>query len=208
MRKTNNQNPAAAVGCKPFLRWAGSKRKAVPLLSQYWDSSYKRYVEPFAGSAVLFFHLKPAKALLSDINGELINCLLQTSEQPHQIYDLCQSIPVSRDQYNHLRQISPSHLTPLERAIRFLYLNRNCFNGIYRTNLKGEFNVPFSGKKTGSLPPRDDFLRAAELLSKATIVKCDFESILAEHVTKGDFVYLDPPLRHLQAKSLSGISSR
>lgn len=84
-------------------------------------------------------------------------------------------------------------MTKLDRAVRFLYLNRNCFNGIYRTNKAGEFNVPFSGKRTGMMPPRDTFLKAAALLRAADIRARDFEESVLDTTKRGAFVYLDPP---------------
>jgi DNA adenine methylase (dam) len=178
---------------KPILRWAGSKRQVIPRLAEYWRPRARRYVEPFAGSAALFFHLAPKRALLADINAELINCLKQVAFRPSRIYAIWSSFPVDRDFYSNLRSIQPSELDPTERAARFLYLNRICFNGIYRTNLKGEFNVPFSGDRTGGIPDRTQFLAASRLLRRCEVECLDFEILLRNYVRRGDFVYLDPP---------------
>jgi DNA adenine methylase len=178
---------------KPLVRWAGSKRKLLPRLSQYWKSSYLRYVEPFAGSAALFYSLRPEKALLSDINRDLISTLITTRRFPDKVYDVLARYPVNEKVYYRLRAADSSTLDSIRAAARFLYLNRNCFNGIYRTNRAGKFNVPFSGNGQGGLMPRDMFVASAHLLRNAELDRCDFETVLLERVAAGDFVYLDPP---------------
>jgi DNA adenine methylase len=92
-----------------------------------------------------------------------------------------------------LRATDPSTLDPIRRAARFLYLNRYCFNGLYRTNTSGRFNVPYAPSKSGKLPDWDAFSAAALLLSRAKLLEADFEDVLLKHVRAGDFVYLDPP---------------
>lgn len=176
---------------KPFLRWAGSKRKQVSRLASFWSPNHQRYVEPFAGSACLFFELAPKTAVLGDINRELIEVYRVVRDEPERLYRrLCR---VTRDlpTYYRWRSLKPTSLDPETRALRFLYLNRNCFNGIYRTNKDGDFNVPM-GKRPGEYFSKDDLLNCSRLLHGATLVAGDFVKIL-ERVRGGDFVYLDPP---------------
>jgi DNA adenine methylase len=177
---------------KPVLRWAGSKRQTVERLRRLWGSGYARYVEPFAGSAALFFAIRPASGLLADKNSELIETYQVLRERPVELHASVASIPRNRETYYSLRGASPARLSRFERATRFLYLNRHCFNGLYRTNLRGEFNVPFAPSGTGKVPTADQFEACARLLTTAQLRAWDFGTTL-RYVRAGDFVYLDPP---------------
>src|SRR5947207_1539399 len=119
---------------QPFLRWAGSKRQLLPSLSVYWNSQYTRYVEPFAGSACLFFHLKPKQALIGDVNDDLIATYREVKYRASEVTSSLKDLKKGPQAYYDLREIDPFLLTPSERAARFIYLNRFCFNGLYRTN--------------------------------------------------------------------------
>jgi DNA adenine methylase len=176
---------------RPFLRWAGSKRKQLSRLAPFWSSDHERYVEPFAGSACLFFKLAPKAALLGDNNRELIDTYRVVRDEPERLYRRLCRIPRDLDSYLRWRRIKPGSLDRETRALRFLYLNRNCFNGIFRTNLDGEFNVPM-GTRLGEYFTRDVLLTCSQLLQRTTLVAGDFAKTL-EQVRAGDFVYLDPP---------------
>lgn len=176
----------------PFLRWAGSKRKLLPVLAHYWDPTYHRYIEPFAGSACLFFHLAPRKAVLGDINSELIFTYSQVRKNLSQVLSILHQWQGNKTRYLALRKLRPASLADAERAARFIYLNRYCFNGIYRTNEKGEFNVPFGGWRAGYIPPDEDFQACSKLLANAQLKGVSFEDVL-EDCRRGDFVYIDPP---------------
>jgi len=186
------QTARSHSNCPPFLRWAGSKRQILPTLSQYWNTRFDRYVEPFAGSACLFFHLAPRKALLGDINQELIRAYRSVRSRHREISRLLRTMRKGKRRYYKLRSLRPDRLSSEKRAARFIYLNRFCFNGIYRTNGNGYFNVPYGGDGSGSIPSPEMLLRAASLLRRATLVCGDFEKVL-DRVQRGDFVYMDPP---------------
>ena len=176
---------------RPFLRWAGSKRKQLARLASFWSSNHKRYVEPFAGSACLFFAIEPEFAVLGDSNKELIEVYRVVRDDPERLYQrLCR---IRRDLKTYLRwrHLRPESLDSGTRAVRFLYLNRNCFNGIYRTNREGKFNVPI-GTRLGSYPSKADFIKCSTLLQRAKLIPADFAKTLTL-ITAGDFVYLDPP---------------
>lgn len=177
---------------QPLLRWAGSKRRQITELSAYWAVGHERYIEPFAGSSCLFFAIAPSVAILSDKNAELIEAYTVLREYPLEVYGALVSIPRTADVYYALRRLNRSSLAPLARAVRFVYLNRNCFNGIYRTNLQGVFNVPFASTGAGEYPSEENWLRCAALLRNATLRACDFGTTV-RHARVGDFVYLDPP---------------
>lgn len=178
---------------RPFLRWAGSKRKLVPALAQYWNGHATRYIEPFAGSAALYFALAPKKALLADINKELIQTYAALRDQCEDVIQLLEPLPASsKETYLALRQLQPEALTLPQVAARFIYLNRHCFNGLYRTNTDGRFNVPFSAVKTGKIPSPDELRACATLLSGTVLRHYSFQKTLSL-ARQGDFVYLDPP---------------
>ena len=115
---------------KPLIRWAGSKRKLLPELSNYWNQKYVKYIEPFAGSAVLFFALSPKHACLNDLNSDLVDMYRTVRKYPEKVYRRYRSIPVSKEHYVSLRPVAFEAKNPVHRAANFLYLNRNCFNGI------------------------------------------------------------------------------
>jgi len=185
-------SPSAPERCEPLLRWAGSKRQLRARLHKYWRPSFVRYVEPFAGSCSLFFWLAPARAILSDKNPELVEVYRVLAQRPDELHRAASYYPSTKGSYYTLRSLDTTHLPPLARAARFVFLNRYCFNGIYRTNRAGRFNVPFSPSKTGALPSVESFRACARALSGASLHAADFGSVL-RHTRPGDFVYLDPP---------------
>jgi DNA adenine methylase len=179
--------------CPPFLRWAGSKRKLLPKLKSFWTKDHKRYIEPFAGSACLFFALRPAKAVLGDLNPDLISTYIEVKYRlPAVLRELAKLPPWNKKEYMRLRSLDASKLAPQSRAARFIYLNRFCFNGIYRTNLKGQFNVPYSGDGCGAVPQDEIFKMCSRRLRGARLISGDFENVLSQ-AEKGDLVYMDPP---------------
>jgi DNA adenine methylase len=182
-------NPAAPH--IPLLRWAGSKKKLLPLLERATPAQMKRYIEPFAGSAVLFLKLAPGRAILSDINRDLIETYCTVRDRPDEVWKRAVAWPTSESEYYRVRAMQPSRLSPTGKAARFIYLNRFCFNGVYRTNAKGEFNVA-RGKGHLSLPSREQFRMFAERLRVADL-KCTDVCATVARARAGDFIYLDPP---------------
>jgi DNA adenine methylase len=190
MIKTNDTRSHTGK-IRPFLRWAGSKKQLLPALSQYWNVGFDRYIEPFAGSSRLFFETKPHKATLGDINRELIHTYMEVKHRLPSVLRSLGQLRKSKRRYNYLREQDPRKLTNTQRASRFIYLNRFCFNGLYRTNKNGEFNVPY-GRKTGKLPSKEELLNCSKSLRAARLSVGDFGQTLA-HASPGDFVYMDPP---------------
>jgi DNA adenine methylase len=177
---------------RSFVRWAGSKRLLLTQLRRYWPGGASRYVEPFCGSACLFFDIQPSCAILGDLNEELIWTYRVVRNNPGLFLESFRRIRFCRKNYYKLRSTHPSQMAEADRAARFLFLNRACFNGIYRTNLKGEFNVPYGPPKSGRILDEKWVTSASTALSRALLVRGDFETTL-DHVQSGDFVYLDPP---------------
>lgn len=180
------------ITVQPFLRWAGSKRQLLPKLKMFWFEGRTRYVEPFMGSACFFFNLQPSKALLADINSDLVRTFSSIRDHPSRVARRLAEFPVSKATYYELRANPTDKLSVTDTAARFIYLNRFCFNGLFRTNLRGQFNVPFAPTGSGALPSEQHLKQCAVLLERAELKCADFEDTL-DHVREGDFVYLDPP---------------
>ena len=176
----------------PILRWAGSKRKQLTILSRFWNSGFTRYVEPFMGSACLCFHLQPKNSLLGDINYDLVRTFLAVRDHPQAVANRLAKIPLGRRSYYSIRGQKLSEMDAADAAARFIFLNRYCFNGLYRTNQAGQFNVPFAPAGTGQLATATDLRAISKTLESCTIKYADFESILRQ-TRAGDLVYLDPP---------------
>lgn len=184
---------------EPLIRWAGSKKKLIPLLKANIPKTFNKYIEPFCGSACLYFSLRPTKAVLSDINKELIVSYKTIKKDSKKITERLLGVEKCKTEYLRLRELDPSTLDEVERSYRFIYLNRFCFNGVYRTNREGKFNVPM-GTKTGNLPTPAKISDCAKALKSASLIYGDFKKTL-KYIEQGDFVYLDPPYTKEGAKN-------
>lgn len=183
--------PAPNGPCQPIVRWAGSKRQLVSHLSTLIPSQYGRYVEPFCGSACLFLAIGPTQAVLSDVNPHLIKTYSVVRSHPREVSELLARWRATKEKYLKLRTAGLSD-NLIWNAARFLFLNRLCFNGVYRENRAGVYNVPFSGIRVGPMPGFKE-LAAFAARSQAAEFRCDdFETVINEAKTD-DFVYLDPP---------------
>lgn len=186
-----------AVEARPFLKWAGGKRRLVPYLAQLIPLPAERLVEPFAGSAALSLALAASveSLWLNDLNPELINVFRQLKEHPSRLIDRTKDLfdPVNNtaEVYYQLRNVFNMSHDGLERAALFLYLNRHGYNGLCRFNTAGEFNVPFGRYNMPYFPARE-LQEAASILTKADISMLDFEDVL-DRCVPGDVVYCDPP---------------
>jgi DNA adenine methylase len=189
--KTTIRSHSSGLAIRPPLRWAGSKRAVVPKLLEALPPAFDRYIEPFAGSACLFFKLAPRSAILGDINSELISAYRTLRTQPHAVWSYLCALQQNSRAYYKVRRIDGESLTAVQRTVRFLYLNRLCFNGVYRTNRSGHFNVP-RGHGAGAGLSLEDLVRIGTRLRRATLVAGDFSTTLAL-AKRNDFVYLDPP---------------
>ena len=185
--------PDANAHGPSFLRWAGSKKKCLPQLAHAFDQRDLVYIEPFAGSAALFFSLKPQRAVLADLNGHLINALRHVRDRPHDVHArLTRLRRTSRAYYTNRNRFNSLAPHGIDSAVLFIYLNRNCFNGLWRTNQSGSFNVPYGGLEMGATPPVELFERCALALSRAALRHQDFRKTLS-NVGEGAFIYADPP---------------
>lgn len=175
----------------PFLKWAGGKRWLASSRHLPVPAQFNRYIEPFVGGGAVFFQLAPRQSVLSDINSELIDLYRVIRDAPKALEALMVEHQAKhcRDHYYTVRGDVPTEI--VVRAARTLYLNRTCWNGLYRVNLKGEFNVPI-GTKNNVLIDGESFSDLSDLLQKAEIYCQDFEKTLAT-AREGDFVFIDPP---------------
>ncbi len=176
---------------KPFLKWAGGKRWLLSDHRTIFPKAYKRYFEPFLGSGAVFFGLCPGHAYLSDSNKELIEAYCAIRDNWKLVWErlLWHQRHHSWEHYYLTRASKPRSLASC--AAKFIYLNRTCFNGLYRVNRKGVFNVPKGTKNTVTFPD-DDFAMVARALRNTHLVCRDFEEMLYK-TKSGDFVYVDPP---------------
>lgn len=184
--------PSTGTVSRAFLRWAGSKRQLLPRLRKYWTPSHRRYIEPFMGSACLFFEIQPKRSILGDINSDLVSTFFAIRDHPLAVSRALQKLPTGKSHYYRTRAADASTLSDTQRAARFIYLNRFCFNGLYRTNSNGEFNVPYGSGRTGHLPTYQALNATSRALRNASLRHADFERTVAL-AKAGDFVYLDPP---------------
>ncbi len=175
---------------QPFLKWPGGKRWLAADITRAFPDGARRYVEPFVGGGAVFFRYRPASAVLADSNAELINVFRMVQTREDALIAGLRELAISRDEFHRIRAWRPRGA--LQRAVRFIYLNKTAFNGMYRVNRQGEFNVPF-GCKPGTVLCDEPVLRAAsETLRGCDLVVGDFEEVM-DRAGARDLIYADPP---------------
>lgn len=185
---------------QPFLKWAGGKRQLLPYIRQYMPPTrQKGYYEPFIGAGAVLFDLQPAKAKINDANRELINCYQVIKEDVEALIDHVKTHQTSSsDYYYQLRELdrSPEYatLSPVARASRIIFLNKTCYNGLFRVNSQGQFNVPYGSYKNPTIVDEVIIRAISHYLNQndVTITNLDFAEAVSD-AKKGDFVYFDPP---------------
>lgn len=184
---------------KPFLQWVGGKREMIPQYEKYLPAHYKRYFEPFFGGGALYFRLMPKEAFLNDNNPELVTTYNAVKENPEGVIDILSVLrrKHSKELYMRIRSLDREYdllgeFTSEEIAARMIYLNQTCFNGIYRVNKSGQFNVPIGSSLNRAICDPFALLNASHLLKNTAVTCEDFETAI-KGVGKDDFVYLDPP---------------
>ncbi|GAX34549.1 DNA adenine methylase [Nodularia sp. NIES-3585] len=178
---------------RPFLKWAGGKSRLISQYIPYFPKQYKTYYEPFLGGGAIFFYLHPPAAILTDINAELITTYRCVRDRVEELIGLLQKHQKwhNKDYYYDVRA-SPGG-SDLEKAARLIYLNKTCFNGLYRVNSQGKFNVPLGRYKNPNICPENILRAASAALATAEIKQADFTNILKYATSSDDFVFLDPP---------------
>jgi len=176
---------------QPFLKWAGGKRWLVQNHAELFPKTFNRYIEPFVGSGAVFFHLQPKEAILSDANGRLIETYQAIKENHRLVEKYLKRHQGLHSKEHYYETRAKGFQSKFTRAAQFIYLNRTCWNGLYRENKKGMFNVPI-GTKSSVLLSTDDFQGISKILTNTKLVHQDFEKSI-EMAREGDFVFVDPP---------------
>ncbi len=191
---------------EPFLKWAGGKSQLLRQFEALFPKKFNNYLEPFVGGGAVFFYLyntgrlKDKKIILIDSNEELINCFLVIEENVEKLISILRSNKYvnKKEVYYRIRAEKPKD--EFERAAGTIYLNKTCFNGLYRVNSKGKFNVPFGRYKNPLICDSKNLRRVSIALKNVKILCDDFEKCL-EYAEKGDFIYFDPPYQPLSKTS-------
>jgi DNA adenine methylase len=179
------------VSARPFVKWAGGKTQLLPELVARMPTKYGTYIEPFVGGGALFFAVRPTYAVLSDANKDLMNCYRALRASSQQVIELLSKMRFDKGFYYGKRALVT--VDPFESAARFIYLNKTCFNGLYRVNSKGEFNVPIGKfKSPPTICDEENLTAVGFALRGVTIFTGDFEAAVSS-ATSGHFVYFDPP---------------
>ena len=178
---------------KPVLKWAGGKTQLLDALLPKVPASYGRYIEPFFGGGALYFALRPEKAIISDSNPELINMYQQIADSVDDVIRLLKLYENTPEMFYAVRAQDWTKLPGEEAAARTIFLNKTCFNGLYRVNRRGQFNVPYGKYKNPKICDEEGLRAASEALKKAKILCGDYASVLDSHARPNDFIFLDPP---------------
>lgn len=178
---------------KPILKWAGGKTQMLNHIVPKVPENYGRYIEPFVGGGALFFALNPNQAIIADSNPELINTYREVADHVSEVIQYLSQYKNTKEDFYSARELDWTKLPKAQAAARMLYLNKTCFNGLYRVNRNGKFNVPYGKYKSPNYCDKDALYAASELLKHTTIVCGDYASVLKEYARKGDFIFLDPP---------------
>ena len=179
--------------CKPILKWAGGKSQLLGELLSRMPKYCGKYIEPFFGGGALYFALQPEKAIISDSNPELINMYRQVTESVDAVISKLKEYKNIKEAFYEVRSLDWTKLTEVDAAARTIYLNKTCFNGLYRVNKNGGFNTPFGRYKNPKICDEDNLKMASDVLKKANIVCGDYLDVLQEYAKSGDFIFLDPP---------------
>lgn len=196
-RRSREPNPFL----RPFLKWAGGKRQLLPVLKKHIPKSYKTYFEPFVGAGALFFALQRPKAVINDTNQELINCYKVIKNNPEELLEKTKEHELNNSKiyYYDLRDLDRDKLefdslSDIDKAARIIYLNKTCFNGLFRVNSQGQFNVPYGDNKNPVVAEHIVITTISEYLNEneIEILNRDFKDAVTD-AKRGDFIYFDPP---------------
>lgn len=186
------------IPVRPIIKWAGGKAQLLPTLHRFLPpmDCVHRYFEPFLGGAAVFFSLQHPRSVLSDTNAELINLYEVVRDHTAELIAALRLHVYARSYYYAVRAQDPAALSSVERAARLIYLNKTCFNGLYRVNSQGQFNVPFGRYTNPTICDAGNLEAAACALRPATLILGDYDAVLHDAGT-GDFIYYDPPYHPL-----------
>ncbi len=198
------QNPSLT----PFIKWAGGKRQLLSQIKERMPKTYDKYYEPFIGGGAVIYDLLPTKAVINDINRALINAYRQICNEPMEFIDKIEKIDSEmwedgKEYYYSMRELYNDKLMKeefdVQLAALFVFINKHCFNGLYRVNGKGLFNVPYNNSRNSSITP-ESIIAISRYLKNVDILEGDFE-IACASAKKGDFVFIDSPYAPLNPTS-------
>lgn len=183
---------------QPFVKWAGGKRQLLPFIRPLMPHKIKQYYEPFLGGGAVFFDRQPSIATLNDTNAELINCYEVIRDFPEELLIETLNHPNTSEHFYRVREMDRSEnfalLSAVQRAARLLYLNKTCYNGLFRVNSQGQFNVPFGDYRNPVIADPTVIRAVSRYLNTAKITFRSVDFALAvENAGQGDFIYFDPP---------------
>jgi DNA adenine methylase len=177
---------------QPFLKWAGGKTQLLQELLARMPDTYEVFYEPFIGGGALYFAVSPSQAVIADINEDLVNAYTVVRDNPKELIKALSKFKNEKEYFYEVRSMDEAKMTALEKAARLIYLNRTCFNGLYRVNKSGQFNVPFAGYKNPNITQEERILADSKILNNTKIKHSGFDNML-KSAKAGDFIYLDPP---------------
>lgn len=180
-------------GATPILKWAGGKTQMLKDIIPRMPEEYGDYIEPFIGGGALFFKLGREHSIIADSNPELINLYKQIAINCDKVIDLLQDYKNEEEFFYSVRSKEWIDCSPVEAAARMIYLNRTCFNGLYRLNRKGQFNTPFGRYKNPTICNKEKIVEASKILQNADIICGDYLEVLKKNAKPNDFIFLDPP---------------
>ena len=178
---------------RPLLKWAGGKKQLLNDLLPIIPKQYNRYIEPFFGGGALFFAIQPQSSIIADSNPEIINMYRMVAANVEKVIESLTHYDNSSETFYTVRALNWMEMEPADAAARTIFLNHTCFNGLYRVNKKGQFNVPYGKYKNPKIIDKEALYTASKLLNKATILCSDYKDILKEQAQPNDFIFLDPP---------------
>lgn len=193
----SNKSPAVKVSSKliarPLLKWAGGKTQLLGEIIPKMPKTYGRYIEPFFGGGAVFFAVRPAHGVIADSNPELVNLYRSVASDVDDVMAQLRRYKNTEKVFYAVRALDRTKLSNVEAAARTIFLNRTCFNGLYRVNKSGQFNVPFGRYKNPKIMDEEALKAASAILSNTTIICGDYKTVLRENAQPGDFIFLDPP---------------
>jgi DNA adenine methylase Dam len=182
----------ACLSTKPFLKWAGGKTQMLEPILSHLPNDFNNYIEPFIGGGAVFFSLGHRKSIISDLNEELIITYIEVRDNVEMLIKNLSRHSHTEEHFYATRQMDLTTLSNSERAARLIFLNKTCFNGLYRVNKKGEFNVPY-GKGKGSFLNEENLKSASLALKETKIIHSEYSKVIKQYAKRNDFIFLDPP---------------
>lgn len=193
MRLAVSPQNTSTVVSRPLLKWAGGKTQLLGEILPKIPNKYGRFIEPFFGGGAVFFAVRPVNGIIADSNPELINMYRSVAADVDAVITQLHHYKNTEEVFYAVRALDVSRLSNIEAAARTIFLNRTCFNGLYRVNKSGQFNVPFGKYKKPKIIDEEALRSASELLKKTTIICGDYKTVLQENAKAGDFIFIDPP---------------